>query len=486
MKNRRSDIPLAATRRDFLCRAANGFGSLALASLLARDGRAHSFLAPAERAPEKAANPLAPKPPHFAAKAKAVIFLFMVGGPSHIETFDPKPALDKLHGQKLPPSFGEIKSQFLKPGTPILRSQWQFKKYGQSGIEVSDLYPHIASCVDDLAVIRSCYTESFVHAPAMYQMMSGRVLAAHPSLGSWVTYGLGSESENLPAFCVLTQPEGLPEGGAPMWGAGYLPAVYQGTQLRNGSTPILHLAPPREIGGRQQRRMLDFMRQMNEMNLRDGDSELAARISAYELAFRMQQHAPEAVDLSRETEATKKLYGVDDKETREFGTRCLLARRLVERGVRFVLLFSGGGPVSTQWDAHDDIKGNHEKMCRWTDRPIAALLKDLKSRGLLDSTLVVWGSEFGRTPVSENGNGRDHNPLGFTTWMAGGGVKGGQVIGQTDEIGYKAVGERYHPRDIHATMLHLMGLDQWRLTYLHNGRNERLTDFGGNVIKQVL
>jgi hypothetical protein len=486
MKTHEPHLPPALDRRDFLFRAANGFGSLALASLLARDGRAGSFFAPADKAPEKAANPLAPKAPHFAAKAKAVIFLFMVGGPSHIETFDPKPALDKLHGQKLPPSFGEIKSQFLKPGTPILGSQWQFKKYGQSGIEVSDLYPHIATCADDLAVIRSCYTESFVHAPAMYQMMSGRVLAAHPSLGSWVTYGLGSESENLPAFCVLTQPEGLPEGGAPMWGAGYLPAVYQGTQLRNGSTPILHLAPPKEIGAGQQRRMLDFMRQMNEMNLQDGDSELAARVAAYELAFRMQQHAPEAVDFSRETEATKKLYGIDDKETREFGTRCLLARRLVERGVRFVLLFSGGGPVSTQWDAHDDIKGNHEKMCRWTDRPIAALLKDLKSRGLLDSTLVVWGSEFGRTPVSENGNGRDHNPLGFTTWMAGGGVRGGQVIGQTDEVGYKAVGERYHPRDLHATMLHLMGLDQWRLTYLHNGRNERLTDFGGNVIKQVL
>jgi hypothetical protein len=320
----------------------------------------------------------------------------------------------------------------------------------------------------------------------MYQMTCGRTLAAHPSLGSWVTYGLGSESENLPAFCVLTQPEGLPEGGAPMWGAGYLPAVHQGTQLRGGSTPILHLAPPQEIGGKQQRRMLDFMRQMNELNLEDGDTELSARIAAYELAFRMQQHAPEAVDFGRETEATKRLYGVDNKHTREFGTRCLLARRLVERGVRCVLLFSGGGPVSTQWDAHDDIKGNHEKMCLWTDRPIAGLLKDLKSRGLLDSTLVVWASEFGRTPVSENGNGRDHNPLGFTIWMAGGGVKGGQVIGQTDEIGYKAVGERYHPRDIHATMLHLMGLDQWRLTYLHNGRNERLTDFGGNIIKQVV
>jgi hypothetical protein len=319
----------------------------------------------------------------------------------------------------------------------------------------------------------------------MYQMMSGRVLAAHPSLGSWVTYGLGSESENLPAYCVLTQPEGLPEGGAPMWGAGYLPTVHQGTVLRNGATPILHLAPPREIGRGQQRHLLDYLRQVNGLQSREQDNELAARIAAYELAYRMQQHAPEAVDLSRETAATRALYGVDEKETREFGTRCLLARRLVERGVRFVLLFSGGGPVSVQWDAHDNIKDNHEQMCRWTDKPIAGLLKDLKSRGLLDSTLVVWGSEFGRTPISENGKGRDHNPTAFSMWMAGGGVKGGQVIGETDELGFKTVGERYHPRDVHATMLHLLGLDQMKLTYLHNGRNERLTDFGGTVIDKV-
>jgi len=470
-----SHIPWATTRRDFLLRAGNGFGGLALAALMARDAAA---------GPDK--NPLAPRPPHFAAKAKSVIFLFMVGGPSHIETFDPKPELQRLHGQQLPPSFGEIKSQFLKPGTPILGSPWKFKKYGQSGIEVSDLLPHTATCVDDLAVIRSCYTESFVHAPAMYQMMSGRTLAAHPSLGSWVTYGLGSESENLPAYCVMTQPEGLPEGGAPMWGAGYLPAVHQGTMLRSGAAPILHLAPPRDVGREQQRGMLDYMRRMNELSLAAEDTDLAARVASYELAFRMQQHAPEAVDVSRETAETKGLYGLDDPQTAEFGNRCLLARRLVERGVRFVQLYSGGGPVSVQWDAHDDMVSNHEKMCRWTDKPIAALLKDLKRRGMLDSTLVIWGSEFGRTPVSENGKGRDHNPAGFTIWMAGGGVKGGRVIGETDEIGYRALGERFHPRDIHATILHLLGLDQMRLTFLHNGRNERLTDFGGRVIEQVL
>lgn len=472
--------PGTTSRRDFLSRAANGFGSLALSYLLAQDAAA----ADREKS-AKVTNLLAPKAPHFTPKAKAVIFLFMVGGPSQMETFDPKPVLDRLHGQQLPPSFGEVKSQFVKAGTPLLRSAWKFNKYGQSGLEVSDLFPHVATCADDLAVIRSCYTDSFVHAPAMYQMMSGRVLAAHPSLGSWVTFGLGSESENLPAYCVMTQPEGLPEGGAPMWGAGYLPAVYQATQLRNGKTPILHLAPPTEISRAQQSNLLGYLRRMNSLNLRADDSELQARLSSYELAFRMQQHAPEAVDLSKESKATREMYGLDNNQTAEFGTRCLLARRLVERGVRFVLLFSGGGPVSVQWDAHDNMVSNHEQMCRWTDKPIAGLLKDLKGRGLLDSTLVVWGSEFGRTPVSENGKGRDHNPTGFSMWMAGGGVKGGQVIGQTDELGFRTVGPRYHPRDIHASILHALGLDQMKLTYLHNGRHERLTDFGGQVIEQL-
>jgi hypothetical protein len=482
MKTEQPHWALPVDRRDFLARAANGFGGLALSAMLAGEATARGD----QPRPASSTNPLAPRPPHFAPKAKAVIFLFMVGGPSQMETFDPKPVLDRLHGQPLPPSFGQIQSQFVKQGTPLLGSSWKFRKYGQSGLEVSELFPHVATCADDLAVIRSCYTDSFVHAPAMYQMMSGRVLAAHPSLGSWVTYGLGSESENLPAYCVMNQPEGLPEGGAPMWGAGYLPTVHQGTVLRSGATPILHLAPPKEIGQRQQRHLLDYLRQVNTLQTPVADNELAARLASYELAFRMQQHAPEAVDLTRETAATRALYGVDEKETREFGTRCLLARRLVERGVRFILLFSGGGPVSVQWDAHDNIKANHEQMCRWTDKPIAGLLKDLKSRGLLDSTLVVWGSEFGRTPISENGKGRDHNPTAFTMWMAGGGVKPGQVLGETDELGFKTVGERYHPRDIHATMLHLLGLDQMKLTYLHNGRHERLTDFGGTVIDKLI
>jgi hypothetical protein len=479
MEDTNPHLPCACTRRDFLFRAGAGFGGLALAALLGQDTAwaADSRLA---------ANPLAARPAPLAPKAKSVIFLFMVGGPSHVETFDPKPELDRLHGQQLPASFGAIQSQFLEAGTPIMRSAWKFRKYGQSGIDVSELMPHTAECVDDLAVIRSCYTESFVHAPAMYQMTNGRSMAGHPSLGSWVTYGLGSESENLPAYCVLPQPEGLPEGGAPMWEAGYLPAVYQGTMLRGGQKPILHLAPPAEVSRRQQRRMLDYIREMNERTLTPDGTDLSARIAAYELAYRMQQYAPEAVDLRRETPETRALYGIDEAQTAEFGTRCLLARRLVERGVRFVQLFSGGGPVSVQWDAHDNVVENHEKMCRWTDKPVAGLLKDLKRRGLLDSTLVIWGSEFGRTPVSQNGKGRDHNPEGFTIWMAGGGVKGGQVIGATDEIGYKAVSDRAHPRDIHATILHLLGLDHLKLTYLHNGRHERLTDFAGEVIRKVV
>ncbi len=484
LKSPTAHLPGAFTRRDLLFRAGSGLGGLALSCMLAQerasaDSRVPS---PGRRFP----NPLAPRIPHFPPKAKSVIFLFMVGGPSHMETFDPKPALDRMHGEKLPESFGVIKSQFTDGRMKLMGSAWKFKKYGLSGIEVSDLFPHVAKCVDDMAVIRSCYADSFIHAPAMYQMVSGRAAQGHPSVGSWVTYGLGCETENLPAYCVLTQPEGLPEGGAPMWGAGYLPAAFQGTLLRNGPKPIMDLDPPPGMGHSEQRRMLDYVREMNEMTLTPDGTDLSARIASYELAFRMQQHAPEAVDLRKETVETKALYGVDDPATAEFGSRCLLARRLVERGVRFVQLYSGGGPVSIQWDAHDNMVENHTKMCRLVDKPIAALLKDLKRRGMLDETLVVWGSEFGRTPISQNGKGRDHNPSGYTIWMAGGGVQGGRIIGATDEIGYRAVEDRVHARDIHATILHLLGLDHLRLTYLHNGRNERLTDFAGEVIHKAL
>jgi hypothetical protein len=472
-----SHLPPVLTRRDLLFRAGGGFGGLALSALLAREAGA---------APEGGVNPVAPRVPPLPARARSVIFLFMVGGPSHIETFDPKPEVTRLTGQQMPLEFGGITSQFIRPGTPLMGSLWEFKKHGRSGIEVSDLLPHIATCVDDLAVIRSCYSESFIHAPAMYQLSCGRALGGHPSLGSWVTYGLGSVSDNLPAFCVLTQPEGLPEGGAPMWDSAYLPAAYQGTVLRNGRSPVLHLTPPAERGPAQQERLRRFVREANEESLSAGGSELAARIAAYELAFRMQQHAPEAVDLRRETAETRRLYGMDEPDTTEFGTRCLLARRLVERGVRFVQLYSGGGPVSTQWDAHDNVHTNHTRLARWTDKPIAGLLKDLKRRGLLDSTLVIWGSEFGRTPVTQNGRGRDHNPAGYTMWMAGGGVKGGVIHGATDAMGHRAVRDPVHPRDFHATILHLLGLDPMRLAVLHNGRHERLTDFGGEVIRPIL
>jgi hypothetical protein len=355
-------------------------------------------------------------------------------------------------------------------------------------MDMSDLVPHLHQHADTIALLRSCVADNVIHAPAMYQMNTGRVFMGYPSLGSWVTYGLGSESDDLPAFVVMTQPEGTPEGGAPCWGAGFLPALHQGTLLRHGPSPILNLKPGTEEFTRdQQRRTLDLLRAMNEDGLDPGDSELSARIASYELAFRMQSAAPDAVDLSREAESTREMYGLNHPRTAEFGTRCLLARRLVERGVRFVQLYSGGGPITVQWDAHDDVDANHEKMCGMTDQPIAALLTDLKRTGLLDETLVVWGAEFGRTPVSQKGGrGRDHNATGFTMWLAGGGVKPGATVGSTDEIGLNAVDDRAHVNDIHATILHLMGLDHKRLTFLHNGRDERLTDVGGQVIEKLL
>ena len=465
----------AVTRRDVLVRSAHGFGAIALASML-----------PAPVSAVERVNALAAKPPHFKPKAKSVIFLFMVGAPSHIDTFDPKPVLEKYDGQLLPPSYGTVVSEFTKGDTPLLKSPWKFNKYGQCGRDVSTLFPHMAQHVDDMCFVRSFYTESTVHAPAMYQVNTGRILMGYPSMGSWITYGLGSESENLPAYVVMPQPEGTPEGGTPCWGAGFLPAVYQGTVFRPGPNPIVNLRPPAGVTPEQQRRTLDFLQSMNEMDTLDSDTEMAARISSYELAFRMQSHAPEAVDISKESAATRKLYGLDEKRTSEFGTRCLLARRLVERGVRFVQIYSGGGPVSVQWDAHSNLVENHEKMCGMTDLPIAGLLQDLKQRGLLEETLVIWGAEFGRLPMSQGGNGRDHNPHGFTMWFAGGGVKAGASIGETDELGLRALDKRLHMRDFHATILNLLGLDQNRLWFLHNGRNEKLTDFGGNVIQEML
>jgi hypothetical protein len=465
------------SRRRFLETTGQGFGALALGQLLGRDNAQASSLTSS-----------APIGPHFAPRAKRCIFLFMVGGPSHIDMFDPKPALDRLDGKRLPPSFGSINSQFLESDPLCLKSTRQWGRYGQSGMDMSDLIPHMHQHADTISLVRSCAVDSVIHAPAHYQMNSGRVFMGYPSLGSWVTYGLGSESDNLPSYVVMAQPQGTPEGGAPCWSAGFLSASHQGTLFRPGSNPIVNLASEDPSLDRpRQRRIIDFMQRLNRRQLSDGDSELEARIASYELAFRMQAEAPEAIDVSQESAETRDLYGIDRAETADFGTRCLMARRLAERGVRFIQLYSGGGPVAWQWDAHDDVNANHERMCGASDQPVSALLTDLKRRGMLDETLVVWGGEFGRTPVSQKGSrGRDHNATGFTMWFAGGGVQPGGIYGKTDEIGLHAIDDRAHVNDIHATILHLMGLDHLRLTHRHSGRDERLTDVAGNVMNGLL
>jgi hypothetical protein len=467
-------------RRQFLRRGGGGFGMLALSSLLSDAGL---LTRAAANAP--APNPLAPKAPHFKARARSVIFLFMSGGPSHVDLFDPKPELIRLAGQPIPESFGTFKTRRAVAKNKLLAPVRPFHKRGQSGIEVSDFLPNIAECVDDFCLLRGCYADSVTHPESVYQMNTGSILMGRPSLGAWATYGLGTVNQNMPAFVVMPDPAGWVKGGAPAWGNGYLPATYQGTLLRGGDSPILHLNTPEGVSANQQRATVDFINQMNRADLRPGEenSELAARIAAYELAFRMQSHAPEVVDISKETAATKKLYGLDQKVTAEFGLRCLLARRLVESGVRFVQLYCGD---TNGWDGHAEVEKNHQKLCAQSDLPVAGLLKDLKSRGLLDSTLVIWGGEFGRMPMSEGQNGRDHNPHGFSMWLAGGGVKGGQVIGSTDAVGLRAETEKAHVHDIHATILHLLGFDHERLTFRHNGRDERLTDVAGEVVKKVL
>jgi hypothetical protein len=450
---------------------------IALSAMLAEDG----LLA----REEETVNPLAPKEPHHRATAKQVIFLFMSGGPSHLETFDPKPDLQRLHGQRLPPSFGAVKTRRGVDKNKLLATRRTFRKHGQSGLEVSDLFPQLATCVDDLCVLRGCYGDSVTHPESVYLMNTGSILMGRPSLGAWVSYGLGTENRNMPAFAVLPDPGGWVKGGAPAWSSGYLRASHQGTVLRGGSSPILHLKPPEGISDTQQRRTLDFVNQLNRdhRHSRQEGSELAARIASYELAFRMQQNATEVVDIANETESAKRLYGLDRSETAEFGLRCLLARRMVERGVRFVQLYCGD---NNGWDAHSDIERNHGKLCAQSDQPIAGLLKDLKGRGLLDSTLVIWGGEFGRTPMTEGTSGRDHNPHGFSMWLAGGGVKGGQVVGATDAVGLRAENDKTHVHDLHATILHLLGFNHHRLTFRHNGRNERLTDNFGQVIEKVV
>ncbi len=458
----------ARSRRDFLARAGGGFGMLALLSMLKQEARAE----------------VASPGPHFKPTAKSVIWLFLDGGPSHVDLFDPKPELTKLDGKPLPGSFKRpVTAMGRTAFTPLLGTKRTFKRHGQSGQWVSDWYPEVATCVDDIAFLKGCHADGLNHVGSVCQMNTGSILGGRPCLGSWSLYGLGSASDNLPGYVVLLDyPEG-PPGGSRNWSTGFMPASYQGTRFRAGKTPILYLDPPQSGPG--QREKLDFIQELNRRHQkgREDDSELDARIASYELAFHMQKHAPEAVDLSKETEETKKLFGLDRKETAAFGRNCLLARRLVERGVRYVQLYSGSG---SKWDAHTDVEGNHGRYCRESDRPIAGLLKDLKRRGLLDETLVVWGGEFGRTPMSESGKGRDHNPYGFTMWLSGGGVKGGVSYGATDDLGLWAVEGKAHVHDLHATILHCLGVDHTRLTYLHSGREERATINGGKVIEAIL
>jgi hypothetical protein len=477
MSNRPPHVCPTRTRREFIQDAFCGFGSLALASILHQQQL---------RADETTINPLAQKPGHLPAKAKSVIFLFMSGGPSHLETFDPKPLLNRLHGQSRPKEFGEAKYQFISPTAKLFGTKRTFRKYGESGIEVSDLFPHTARCVDDLAILRSCHGDMVVHSAAQYELFTGRVVPGFPSMGSWALYGLGSESESMPAYVVMPDPHGAQEAGQPLYSNGFLPAVFQPTMFRPGARPVLNLELPPGVSMDERKDTVDFIRNLNRANLEPGDAEFSARISAYDLAFKMQTEAPEVFDLSREPKETLDLYGVGVEPTNDYGRRCLMARRLVEKGTRFVCVVSGGGTGNLQWDAHSDIEENHLRMAAQTDKPIAGLLRDLKRRGLLDSTLIVWGGEFGRSPEAEGGKGRDHHNLGFTMWMAGGGIKGGRVVGATDAIGLRAVERPYHFRDIHTTILNQMGLDQEKLTYLHLGRHERLTLLRGKVIKEIV
>jgi len=482
------------TRREFLWEAGAGFTGLALTGLLSLDGF-FAEIARADGNPKshfqnpKSPNPLAPRPPHFKPKAKSVIFLFMYGGPSQVDTFDYKPKMYDLDGKTV-----QVKT-FGRGGKRnegrIVSPKWKFKQYGQCGKWVSDLFPHLGQCVDDIAFLHSMTADSPIHGSAMLQMNTGRILSGSPCLGAWVNYGLGSMNENLPGFVVMLDPTGGPISGAKNWSSGYMPATYQGTLLRSAGDPILDLQPPDGMTGPMQRHLLDTLQEYNAKHLaaRPDNSNLAARIASYELAYKMQRHAPEAVDLSQEPEYIREMYGLNDKRTADFGRRCLLARRLVERGVRFVQLYAGGAHNDDNWDAHADLVQNHSYHAGRTDKPIAALIKDLKQRGLLDETLIIWGGEFGRQPVAEYavGTGRDHNAYGFTMWLAGGGIKGGVSVGETDELGSAAVTDPLHVKRLHATVLSLMGLDPDKLTYFYGGLDQKLVGVeGAEPISQIM
>ena len=464
------------SRRHILQQAGAGFGGMALQSLLGADGVL------------KNTNSMAPRAPHFAPKANSVIFLFMYGGPSHVDLFDPKPALAKWHGRAIPVFKKEDAFMGSKTKNVAMQSYYKFAKHGQAGIDMAEVYPNLARHADTMCVIRSMYAESNNHGPAIFQMNTGFMQAGRPSMGSWVTYGLGSESENLPAFVVLLDRQGAPVNGALNWSNGFMPATFQGVPFRSSGEPIAYLTPPKNVSRSQQRARLDLLKQWNTefADANPAESSLAARINAYELAFKMQMSASECTDLSREPESVRQMYGLDNNVTSHFGKNCLLARRLVERGVRFVQVYSGGNEGPKAWDAHDDLKKNHDLHCAETDGPIAALLDDLKMSGMLDTTLVIWGGEFGRSPVAENGKGRDHHPKGFTMWMAGGGIKPGMTYGATDEFGYNAIENRVSVPDLHATILHQLGFDHERLTYSFDGRDYRLTNVSGDVVNALL
>jgi hypothetical protein len=474
------------SRRQFLQRVGNGFGLLALAGLLDQKG----LLVNAAMAANSLPNPLAPKRSHFPAKARSVIWLFMNGGPSQVDTWDYKPELEKRHGQELK-GFDKNTGFFTDQVGPLMKSPFKFARHGQSGTWVSEIFPNMARHVDDMAILYSCFTHTNNHSPALFEINTGMSRMGFPCLGAWVTYGLGTESQNLPAFIVMydTLGRGLPKGHAQNWGPGFLPGVFQGTALNAQGAPLNNLYRSPDMGEAQQRAQLDLVKRLNQRYQQQNpqDAELAARIESFELAYRMQMAAPEALEVSREPPAMQRLYGLDNPKCTHFAKQVLMARRLVERGVRFVQIYSGGMENERSWDGHTDIVKNHAGFAGETDIPIAGLLTDLKQRGLLDSTLVIWNGEFGRLPiVQKGGTGRDHNPHAFTTWMAGGGVKGGVHYGETDELGHKAVVDRVSINDLHATILHLLGIDHERLTYRFNGRHFRLTDVAGNVVREIL
>jgi len=466
------------TRRDFFRKCAGGVGTIALANLLESEGYGAAV----------DTNPLAPKPPMFAPKAKNVIFMFMEGGPSQLDLFDPKPELEKWDGKSLPASLTkDLQLAFIKPTAAVLASRRKFVPRGQCGMEISDFLPHLGEVADDICLVRSMHTDAFNHHPGQQLLFSGAIQVGRPTIGAWTVYGLGSESKNLPGFVVLSSGKGT-SGGASNFSSGFMPSAYQGTILRSSGDPILYLSNPPGVSRERQRADLDALRDLNEQHLqKTGDLEIASRINSYELAFRMQMAGPELLDFSKESPATLEMYGVNREPSKAFATNCLLARRLVERGVRFVMM------MHASWDDHSELNKKLKQNCDITDQPAAALIKDLKQRGLLDSTLVVWGGEFGRTPMSEirkpeeaDNAGRDHHPLAYSMWMAGGGIRAGQVVGKTDELCFHITEDPVHVHDLQATILNRLGMDHTRLTYRYMGREFRLTDVAGNVVKKLL